>query len=148
IGHHGQERGGSAGTQRGRERSHPSGDELGGVLSAGCACHAADYGASTHAYPYAKERPQTPARMCLTQRAVHLRIWTTADLEQNRRPQPRPPRPARAVSTMRLRRENRGASSRMTCSHSVLRNASRLTSSNRPLRFVAPPLQWSILRAS
>src|SRR5699024_6069157 len=91
----------------------PGRDELGGILPARCARHPADHGASTHARTYAKERPQTPRKRRLAGRTVRLTFWTMADLEQTRRSQPRPPRPARAVSTMRLRRGNRGASSRM-----------------------------------
>lgn len=47
---------------------------------------------------------------------MNLRFWTAPDLEESIAPPRTSPRPVRAVSTMRLRRGNRGASSRMTSS--------------------------------
>src|SRR5699024_7334520 len=146
--HDREERGRGAGAERGREGTHPGGDELGTVLPARCSCHPAVHGASTHAPTYAKVRTRHPPKVGLTRRPVRLSFWTKPDLDKNTARLARVPRPVRAVSTLRLRRGNRGASSRMTCSHSVLRNASRLTPSNQPLRLLAPPLKWSILRAS
>lgn len=46
----------------------------------------------------------------------NLRFWTPPDLEESTAPPRTSPRPVRAVSAMRLRRGNRGASSRMTSS--------------------------------
>lgn len=46
----------------------------------------------------------------------NLKFWTPPDLEESTAPPRTSPRPVRAVSTMRLRRGNRDASSRMTSS--------------------------------
>lgn len=52
--------------------------------------------------------------MFSTSRSVLIALWTKADLDVRPSIQIRSPRPVRVVSTMRLRRGSRGASSRMT----------------------------------
>src|SRR5699024_4355737 len=102
--HDREERGRGAGAERGREGTHPGGDELGTVLPARCSCHPADHGASTHAPTYAKERTRHPPKVGLTRRPVRLSFWTRAGLDKTTAGRARLPRPVRAVSTMRLRR--------------------------------------------
>jgi|GEM_PF-6263701 len=76
-----------------------------------------------------------------TSRSAGLVFWSKADLDVRPAIQTRAPRPVRAVSTLRLRRGYRGASSRLTS-----------PSYRPPCGFVASPLWWvdpvSVVRSS